>query len=107
MNSKNLLQQYQHLFERDAFSEETIQTILQSLPKATTLRKQTTMTAQNELGNYYDNLKPNLEGKTCVFHLRNRDARRKLKITWREQPILYCNKPKYLGVKLDLMLAFK
>lgn len=66
--------------------------------------------ALEDLGKYYDDnhLKPN-PGKTqvCAFHLRNREARRKLNITWRGQQLSHYDTPKYLGVKLDRSLTFK
>ncbi|KAJ8875327.1 hypothetical protein PR048_023222 [Dryococelus australis] len=66
--------------------------------------------ALKDLSKYYDknHLKSNT-GKTqvCAFHLRNKDSKRKLNITWRGQQLSHCDTTKYLGVKLDLTLTFK
>lgn len=38
---------------------------------------------------------------TCAFHLRNREANRKLKVTWKGEAIQHCDTPVYLEVTLD------
>lgn len=66
--------------------------------------------ALDMLATYYDqnHLKPN-PGKThvCAFHLRNKEARRKLNILWRGVALDHCDTPRYLGIKLDRTLSFK
>ncbi|KAI5747569.1 hypothetical protein M8J77_016091 [Diaphorina citri] len=63
-----------------------------------------TMTAYYKM----NHLKPN-PGKTqvCSFHLRNREADRKLNIEWCGETLEHCPTPKYLGVTLDRTLSFK
>jgi len=59
---------------------------------------------------YYlkNHLKPNTDKtQTCAFHLRNRQAKRKLKIIWRGKYFEHTTFPKYLGVTLDRSLTFK
>ena len=68
--------------------------------------------ALSELAIYYEdnNLTPNPSKSqvcACAFHLRNRQAKRKLKVSWQEQELEHCSTPKYLGVKLDRTLTFK
>ena len=63
-----------------------------------------------ELEHYYrDNqLKPNpAKTQTCAFHLRNKQATRKLQIRWKGEPLEHCPNPKYLGVTLDRALTYK
>jgi hypothetical protein len=59
---------------------------------------------------YYqkNHLKPN-PNKTqkCAFHLSNRQAHQKLKITWQGKELEHTTFPKYLGVTLDRSLTFK
>lgn len=43
----------------------------------------------------------------CAFHLRNREATRKLKVVWSGVELEHCETPKYLGVTLDRSLTFK
>ena len=66
--------------------------------------------ALEEVSQYYDSnhLKPN-PGKTQVsaFHLKNREARRELDVTWRGSKLQHCRTPRYLGVTLDRTLTFK
>lgn len=66
--------------------------------------------ALEELNQYYINnqLRPN-PSKTlvCAFHLRNKQASRRLQITWRGMSLQHCPNPKYLGVTLDRALTYK
>ena len=43
----------------------------------------------------------------CAFHLRNREANRKLNVSWSGTLLENCNHPVYLGVTLDQCLSFK
>ena len=43
----------------------------------------------------------------CTFHLRNREANRKLDVSWSGTLLENCNHPVYLGVTLDRCLSFK
>ncbi len=43
----------------------------------------------------------------CCFHLRNRDAKRKLDVTWNDLELHHYPNPIYLGVALDHTLSFK
>ena len=43
----------------------------------------------------------------CCFHLRNRDAKRKLNVTWNGLELDHYPNPIYLGVTLDRTLSFK
>ena len=66
--------------------------------------------ALTELSAYYkeNHLKPNpTKTQTCAFHLKNRQATRKLQITWEDTPLVHCPTPKYLGVTLDRALTYK
>ncbi|KAL1445918.1 hypothetical protein WDU94_000020 [Cyamophila willieti] len=55
-----------------------------------------------------NHLRPNPQKtQVCAFHLKNRDAKTELKITWQGQVLEHCVTPKYLGVKLDRTLSFK
>lgn len=63
-----------------------------------------------DLADYYDNnhLKPNPDKtQVCAFHLRNRQARRKLNVIWKGKQLQHCDTPKYLGINLDRTLTFK
>jgi len=63
-----------------------------------------------ELTRYYytNRLKPNpTKTQVCAFHLRNRDAKRKLMIKWNGVDLEYCDHPKYLGVYFDRSLTYK
>lgn len=66
--------------------------------------------ALEELSTYYkeSHLKPN-PGKTqvCAFHLRSREARRRLNVTWEGKALEHTDSPKYLGVTLDRTLTYK
>ena len=58
---------------------------------------------------YRDNqLKANpTKTQVCLFHLRNREAGKKLPLTWNGTPLDHCDHPVYLGVTLDRTLSFK
>ena len=43
----------------------------------------------------------------CAFHLRNREANRKLNISWYGSNLENCDFPVYLGVTLDRSLTYK
>ena len=45
--------------------------------------------------------------QVCAFHLRNKQANRKLKITWDNIDLEHYTHPVYLGVTLDRTLSFK
>ena len=63
--------------------------------------------ALNELGRYYEenNLRPNpSKTETSVFHLKNKLAATRLKITWNGVELKHSEFPKYLGVTLDRTL---
>ena len=45
--------------------------------------------------------------QVCVFHLKNREAKRELKLKWNNVQLNHCEHPVYLGVKLDRTLSFK
>ena len=66
--------------------------------------------ALDEMSIYYSsNIKPNpAKTQICCFHLRNRDAKRKLDVTWNGLELNhYPNLSIYLGVTLDRTLSFK
>uniref|UniRef100_A0A803SZ68 Reverse transcriptase domain-containing protein n=1 Tax=Anolis carolinensis TaxID=28377 RepID=A0A803SZ68_ANOCA len=74
-----------------------------------TVEKQLT-NALKDLSSYYkeNHLKPNpSKTQVCAFHLRNREANRKLKVTWEGQELEHCFHPKYLGVTLDRTLTYR
>jgi len=64
---------------------------------------------QSMLAYYQKNhLKPNPDKtQICAFHLRNRQAHQKLKITWQGKELEHTNFPKYFGITLDRSLTFK
>lgn len=65
--------------------------------------------ALDHLERYYitNSLKPNpSKTQSCVFHLRNREAGRKLNMVWGGVSIEHSKYPKYLGVTLDRSLTF-
>ena len=45
--------------------------------------------------------------QVCTFHLRNREAKRQLQVTWSDTALEHCEHPVYLGVTLDRTLSFK
>lgn len=66
--------------------------------------------ALKELTPYYkkNQLRPNpMKTQVCVFHLRNKQANRKLQIQWENTALEHCPNPKYLGVTLDRSLTYK
>ena len=59
---------------------------------------------------YYssNHLKPNpAKTQICCFHPRNRDAKRKLDVTWNGLELDHYANPIYLGVTLESTLGFK
>ena len=45
--------------------------------------------------------------QVCAFHLRNREAKRQLNVSWSGTALETCQHPVYLGVTLDRCLTFK
>ena len=45
--------------------------------------------------------------QSCLFHLRNHHATRKMNVIWNETPISHDKYPVYLGVTMDRTLSFK
>lgn len=55
-----------------------------------------------------NSLHPNLlKTEVCAFHLRNKEANRKLHVTWKGVDLVNNPNPKYLGVVLDRSLTYK
>ena len=66
--------------------------------------------ALDELTPYYEanHLRANpSKTQVCAFHLRNREAKRQLQVTWSGTALEHCEHPVYLGVTLDRTLSFK
>ena len=66
--------------------------------------------ALGELTEYYRNnsLRANPDmTQVTAFHLRNREEKRSLKISWNGVDLENTTHPKYLGVTLDRMLSYK
>ena len=42
----------------------------------------------------------------AVFHLKNKEAKRELKVNFNNETLPFCSKPKYLGVTLDTSLTY-
>lgn len=64
----------------------------------------------DRIGNYYrgNYLKPNpSKTNVCAFHLRNKQANRKLVVKWEDVELTHCSTPTYLGVTLDRALTYK
>jgi hypothetical protein len=58
-------------------------------------------TTLDRIGNYYRSnyLKPNpSKTSVCAFHLRNKQANRKLIVKWEDVELTHCSSPTYLGV---------
>ncbi|KAJ4931783.1 hypothetical protein JOQ06_011077, partial [Pogonophryne albipinna] len=63
-----------------------------------------------ELTPYYEenHLRANpSKTQVCAFHLRNREAKRQLEVSWSGTSLEHCEHPVYLGVTLDRCLSFK
>ena len=72
--------------------------------------EQTLELALDEMSIYCsrNHLKPNpAKTQICCFHLRNRDAKHKLNVTWNGLELDHHPNPIYLGVTLDRTLSFK
>lgn len=63
-----------------------------------------------KVDNYYhrNHLRPNpTKIQVCSFHLRNREANRKLNVTWNGIELDITQHAKYLGVTLDRSLTYR
>ena len=66
--------------------------------------------ALQNLGKYYErnHLRANPgQTQTCIFHLKNREAHRKLNIAWYNKHLEHIPNPVYLGITLDRTLSYK
>ena len=66
--------------------------------------------ALEELTHYYisNSLHANPDKmRVTAFHLRNREAKRSLQVSWNEVDLENTDNPKYLGVTLDRTLRYK
>lgn len=66
--------------------------------------------ALEDLSTYYaeNQLKPNpSKTQSCSFHLKNRQAKRKLQVKWEGVTLNHTPHPKYLGVTLDRSLTYR
>ena len=63
--------------------------------------------ALDELTPYYEANHLRATAQVCTFHLRNREAKRQLQVTWSGTALEHCEHPVYLGVTLDRTLSFK
>ena len=44
---------------------------------------------------------------SAVFHLNNKETKRKLKVIFNNKTLPFCSEPKYLGVTLDRSLTYR
>ena len=66
--------------------------------------------ALQQLNAYYEINNPRgnpSKTQACAFHLKNRYANKKLKISWNGEQLQHCAHPVYLGVTLGRSLTFK
>ena len=66
--------------------------------------------ALDKLTQYYrsNSLRANLDkAQVTAFHLRNKEAKRSLKVIWNKTELENTHHPKYLGVTLDRTLSYK
>ncbi|KAJ8402916.1 hypothetical protein AAFF_G00362300 [Aldrovandia affinis] len=72
--------------------------------------EETLKDALSGLTTYYEvnHLRANpAKTQVCVFHLRNKEAKRQLNVSWCGTPLSHSEHPVYLGVTLDRCLTFK
>ena len=72
--------------------------------------KETIEEALDNLITYYNvnSLRANHENtQVTAFHLRNKEAKRSLKVVWNKTELENTTHPKYLGVTLDRWLSYK